>query len=400
MTALSKEYGISDVALAKTCKKYNIPRPPRGFWSRLRNGYKDRKADLPEGEDVVVEFDVERNLKNREKQNAEVAQRKKISEEVKPVIEQSCARVHPIATRFLERIENVKPDENGLLKMTRVGLPEVSITQDSVERVSKFISLVAFALEKQSVAWLKSGNGLYSLFGRDGFSVGFEISQSLIKGEREPTLEEKKKPSWEWDLTTYTPSSVLVIVLKSESHVFGRKKWTENNSNGLVDYAEPVSVRIDELLRSFEESRIAAIEEKRRQEAQRLIDEENRRECERLQYIAEIKKSRFRELVRASMLWKEHEAVASFIDECASRWGSQLSEEQNAWLEWATENLESLSPFAVGYPDPKQHGPLDEASITEAGSSPSEDESFFRRPQLLKDIQLVTQRGSYGYSSW
>ena len=35
MNQLAKEYGISDVALAKTCRKENIPLPGRGYWAKL-----------------------------------------------------------------------------------------------------------------------------------------------------------------------------------------------------------------------------------------------------------------------------------------------------------------------------------------------------------------------------
>ena len=38
MTKLAKEYGISDVALAKICKKLNIPYPWRGYWRRKETG--------------------------------------------------------------------------------------------------------------------------------------------------------------------------------------------------------------------------------------------------------------------------------------------------------------------------------------------------------------------------
>ena len=38
MTKLAKEYGISDVALAKICKKLNVPYPGRGYWRRKETG--------------------------------------------------------------------------------------------------------------------------------------------------------------------------------------------------------------------------------------------------------------------------------------------------------------------------------------------------------------------------
>ena len=35
---LAKKYNISDVGLAKICKKMEIPRPGRGFWAKATNG--------------------------------------------------------------------------------------------------------------------------------------------------------------------------------------------------------------------------------------------------------------------------------------------------------------------------------------------------------------------------
>ncbi len=48
MSRLSRQYGLSDVGLAKICKKNNIPRPPRGYWARIQSGQKIDKTPLPE----------------------------------------------------------------------------------------------------------------------------------------------------------------------------------------------------------------------------------------------------------------------------------------------------------------------------------------------------------------
>jgi hypothetical protein len=44
---LCREYGISDVGLAKICKRHQVPYPPRGYWAKVRNGRKVRKPALP-----------------------------------------------------------------------------------------------------------------------------------------------------------------------------------------------------------------------------------------------------------------------------------------------------------------------------------------------------------------
>lgn len=46
-TRLALEYGISDVGLAKVCRRYRIPRPPRGYWGKIQNGQKIRRPALP-----------------------------------------------------------------------------------------------------------------------------------------------------------------------------------------------------------------------------------------------------------------------------------------------------------------------------------------------------------------
>jgi hypothetical protein len=47
MRILAKEYGISDVRLAKICKELKVPKPGVGYWAKLEHGKKDRKPPLP-----------------------------------------------------------------------------------------------------------------------------------------------------------------------------------------------------------------------------------------------------------------------------------------------------------------------------------------------------------------
>jgi hypothetical protein len=44
---VARSYGVSGVALAKTCRKLQIPVPPRGYWARIRSGQKVRRPPLP-----------------------------------------------------------------------------------------------------------------------------------------------------------------------------------------------------------------------------------------------------------------------------------------------------------------------------------------------------------------
>jgi hypothetical protein len=47
VTEVAKEFGISDVALAKRCRALNIPLPPRGYWARVAAGRTPKRPRLP-----------------------------------------------------------------------------------------------------------------------------------------------------------------------------------------------------------------------------------------------------------------------------------------------------------------------------------------------------------------
>ena len=67
VTKLAKQYGLSDVGFAKICKRYNIPRPPRGYWARIQAGEKLKRTRLPSGKDELITINPNRfNTRNIE----------------------------------------------------------------------------------------------------------------------------------------------------------------------------------------------------------------------------------------------------------------------------------------------------------------------------------------------
>ena len=47
MSTLAKEFGISDVGLAKRCRAVDVPIPYRGYWARKTAGQDPAKLPLP-----------------------------------------------------------------------------------------------------------------------------------------------------------------------------------------------------------------------------------------------------------------------------------------------------------------------------------------------------------------
>jgi hypothetical protein len=50
MRELAKDFGVSDVALAKRCRRLGIPIPGRGYWARVHAGQQPYRPQLPKRE--------------------------------------------------------------------------------------------------------------------------------------------------------------------------------------------------------------------------------------------------------------------------------------------------------------------------------------------------------------
>ena len=90
MIQLAKEYGLSDVGLAKICKKMNIPKPSPGYWRKVETDHVVKKSPMPKiKEDENSEYQISLKNNNGDKDSLgsslqneikELIEREKLSE--------------------------------------------------------------------------------------------------------------------------------------------------------------------------------------------------------------------------------------------------------------------------------------------------------------------------------
>ena len=54
MRRLACQFGLSDVGLAKNCRRHAIPTPKPGYWAKKRHGKIVRRIPLPPGDDALI----------------------------------------------------------------------------------------------------------------------------------------------------------------------------------------------------------------------------------------------------------------------------------------------------------------------------------------------------------
>lgn len=131
---LSKQYGISDVWLAKICKKNRIPRPPRGYWAQRQSGKKIPRTPLPKGDDGrIIEISVkERSSEKDEILFKEISSAKKILKTtVVPGFETD---PHPLIKKSRNILKSVKPEPSGLLLPSQEDCLDIKVSGDSLSR--------------------------------------------------------------------------------------------------------------------------------------------------------------------------------------------------------------------------------------------------------------------------
>lgn len=403
MTHLAKEFGLSDVALAKICRKHDIPRPARGIWARRAAGQTVKATRLPAGENVVIHFDTEANQERRKQIQQEYLVEKA---NVARIAQVTNTELHELGERVAKAFEAAKAGDDGLVKIRRHTTPSISASPACADRIVKFVSALAHAAGEMGIRIVSGKDDDESVrFVKNTDIIHLNIEEQIEDYEVEPTPEQKRKPSWTWDNRRRQPTGTLVFNLRSPTSTRGRCKWTESASSKALDLLPKIAARMNELFESWKQDREASA----RREAQWAEDRRRRAEEEvrerHLKEIENVSKKRRTLLLRASEWFKTHQDVLAFIEACEARWSSCSQEEkavQSQWLKWAREVAESLNSLNMGYPDPNLDGAFDSDQIPAGGPYPETRKiplppSVKEVERLLKDSRSSPYYGYRGY---
>ena len=390
---LSKEWGVSDVAIAKRCRKLNIPRPPRGYWAKLEAGRRLKRPPLPPTIEQVF-----------------------IKEAGKPVgkriaLPGDSETLHPLAAEFLKALEGEKLSyDKKRVHLRESQLPRAEITKAMAPRAAKAFHALLGIVEPRGIHFRKSQSsydGGHFRKGNDRLSLMFE--EPLVaeagaesRGRRSPYGFQEQRT---------TPSGKLMIVIDTHRYDASKgRKWEESETSPLevilADVATYICNYYVEAQKRHEQEKIkrekdrveSEIHHKKWLEEQALQRQEEARirHADSLHQAAEHRKT---DLAKAAEWWRLHESTNAFVTECKRRWcaaqAGELTPEQQRWLSWALETAKGSSPFESGYPDPAKDGEFDPAEVPFGGPYPETRQ--FPKPPSMPEIPapVVVQQG-YG----
>lgn len=345
-TMLAKEFGISDVALGKICKKLNIPKPYPGYWQQLAVGRRVHKEKLPPTKQGVPELTYiypHQPVTPFQLENPEVLAR--IERESQPAnsitVAETLRSAHPLVRYTRQVLEKDQPNDYGMLSWSwNQRCMNVRVSKTSLHRALRIMDALLKALEARGYSAEVSKDGpmaTYILVGAEKVKV--RLSEKANRSEGELTAEEKKKPahtiSNRW---VYSPSGKLTFEIDEYCDGF-QKKWTDKAQKPLEKQLNDV---IAGLILAGEALRLRRIEREEEQRRQRELERRRMEDQERRYYLDQHLQA-----------WSESERLREFLSACevslVERKGElALDSAEAKWLRWAHRYADRIDPLKNG----------------------------------------------------
>lgn len=355
MLTLGARYGISDVGLAKICKRMKIPVPGRGYWAKRAAGQHLNRRPLSPLPPSAKESMREVTLSATRRPTLSVAPATaaqaafEASPENRIVVSDALRAPHPLVRRTADAVKPEKIAGTSIFDWREQRL-DIDVSRPHLGRALRIFDALLKAFERRG--WkvsLGTGDDRKTYVALLDHKVPIGIRERLKQVKNEPA-KRVRLPSGEtyvpWQRSYENlPTGSLTLVIRNSWGYSVHKRWHEYDKIRLEDrlgeFVVGIVAQAEELRewhRGHEE-----LEQRRLAEQLRRAEEERRRE---------EAAARVRELERQAEIWTKRARVLSYISavrEAASprpgalKPGSKL----DVWLQWAEQHAQSLDSVSV-----------------------------------------------------
>lgn len=362
---LAAEFEISDVAVAKRCKKLNIPRPSRGYWAKIAAGQTPRKIPLPPPAGDLFKQIAQRRI----------AKKLPLPGNTEPLL--------PLASEMANAIAKAKLDNYKRAHFKEPSLPEICVSKVLAERMAQAFHVLLRELEPLGIRFRKF-QGFYEsgYFERHRDRLSVTIIEDVVGLDGSRVVA----PYWRTPQGHEKPSGYLTFLFNPERYNNREDtQWSEGAKLPLEKLlAQMVAYIRKHYLEKHERRELEKIESARRHaewlksmeemERKEAIQRQREKERKHAEAIAAAAQARKAALLDAADKWRLSRTLLEFIDACEARWQTQPDgpmADQSGWVKWAKDIATAMSPFSVGYPDPAIDGPFDPSLIPPGGPYPA-----------------------------
>jgi len=363
---LAKTLHISDVALAKICKKYSIPKPSLGYWSKVWNDKKVLKKPLPgwAGKTPCI-IQIAGNAVHLRQSLFSQSAKDAIAAEAEHgnvvTLPKEHVVSHPLVLKTQAALRAAKKEgrEAGI---SILGCLALKVSAANIERALRIYDVLITTLEKRGYKVSvptdrKDVRGDYEANARTlveirGETVHFWMEERSNKVK--PTPAEKER--YFWPPYVLKPDGLLILMIggsRFQGSNFQRQ-WAESAKTPLEEKLGRFIVALVEASESIKAERLAFEERQLQWKSEELAEAkaaEEKRAVEQAQaeQIARAK-HRVDDLEDRLRRWERHAKARAFISEVRQAMTIRnpdpaSAQEVDRWIAWVESYLAQTDPI-------------------------------------------------------
>jgi hypothetical protein len=348
MATLAPKYGLSDVGMAKMCRKLRIPRPWRGYWARQDAGQKLKQTPLPQLPpstpramlEVTINRGVVANADTLQGPAAEQA-RFEANPENKIVVADRLTDPHPLVAQTVKALRGAKSDKGILIPKAKNCLA-LRVSLSSADRAACILDALIKALDQRNfITSIRQRGDVFETSVRVGEEdIEFKMDETVQRVDRKATEKDKSKwhfPEWEW-----IPTGRLTLRIENYRSDGVRKSWTDGGKQRLEDSLNNFMVKLVEVA---ERSKIYRLELEEREKERRAQEERRALATKKREEEA----ARIRGLNDAADKWYNARSIRTYVEAVRSAIATIPPESQDheliEWLDWASAYADRVDPL-------------------------------------------------------
>lgn len=163
VTKIAADYGVTDPAIHKRCKKLQVPTPPRGYWAKKQFGKAPKKPALPASQEELFAKEAAKPMP------ASVA------------LPQEGEGLRPLAGEFLAAVQSSSLSyDKHRVHLERGEFPKAEISKNQAARAAGVFHRLLELLEPRGIPFRKSQGRMGGHFRQSNDRLYLHIVEDLV----------------------------------------------------------------------------------------------------------------------------------------------------------------------------------------------------------------------------
>ncbi len=335
---IALDFGVSDSAIHKACKRMEVPRPGLGHWAKVEAG-----KPVPEKPPLLEFSDPNENFyRSWTIYNSEVNKLFRANAVQKPEfieVPKKLTDPHPLVEKSIKAFNKAKLNEKYIQTPKVKRYLDISVTEKCIDRALLIMDALLKALETRHYEYsIDTDNKTVVRVNDEELAIG--IDEKVRQIPYVPPLRKAKRYpdySYVYKRFDYEPTGILSLKIRN-SYASYRKSWSDAKVQVVEDC-------LGSFILGLEVAAASEKEQRRINELKRLEWEEKESQWKAKRETARIEELKIKKLTQDIESWEKANRIRSYMNELMDIRRIAEVDDLSEWINWGYSYADSLDPL-------------------------------------------------------